>query len=153
MTGGQLESFLILQSGASATIIGGNVSGDIFVFDQSSLTVFGTSFVRDGIDVTSTLSLNRPTPITARNEIWDITLPDGALLNLDTNSTVGVEFPGVETGATLTFFRLAAPGMPNADVTTTGATLPNQDGFGIPDGVVDLDDLGFFLNLWLLGAP
>ncbi|MEM9065834.1 MAG: hypothetical protein AAGB51_10140 [Planctomycetota bacterium] len=41
----------------------------------------------------------------------------------------------------------------SADVTTTGATLFGQPGFGVPDGVVDLDDLGFYLNLWLLGVP
>ncbi|MEM9065872.1 MAG: alpha-amylase family glycosyl hydrolase [Planctomycetota bacterium] len=35
------------------------------------------------------------------------------------------------------------------DVTTTGATLPFTPGYGEPDGVVDLDDLGFYLNNWL----
>ncbi|MEM9065984.1 MAG: hypothetical protein AAGB51_10890 [Planctomycetota bacterium] len=38
---------------------------------------------------------------------------------------------------------------PSADLTTTGATLQGQPGFGIPDGTVDLDDLGFFLSIWL----
>ncbi|MEM9063861.1 MAG: GC-type dockerin domain-anchored protein [Planctomycetota bacterium] len=36
-----------------------------------------------------------------------------------------------------------------ADVTSTGATLAGQPGFGIADGNVDLDDLGFFLNEFL----
>lgn len=40
-----------------------------------------------------------------------------------------------------------------ADLTTTGATLPGQPGFGSPDGAVDLDDLGYYLNAWLLGDP
>jgi len=40
---------------------------------------------------------------------------------------------------------------PVADVTTTGATLEGQAGYGEPDGNIDLDDLGFFLNLWLAG--
>ncbi|MEM9065970.1 MAG: choice-of-anchor R domain-containing protein [Planctomycetota bacterium] len=39
------------------------------------------------------------------------------------------------------------------DVTTTGATLAGQPGFGVPDGAVDLDDLGFFLSLWLGFEP
>ncbi|MEM9066794.1 MAG: GC-type dockerin domain-anchored protein [Planctomycetota bacterium] len=39
-----------------------------------------------------------------------------------------------------------------ADRTTTGATIPGQPGIGLPDGKVDLDDLGFFLNLWLRNA-
>ncbi|MEM9065992.1 MAG: glycoside hydrolase family 16 protein [Planctomycetota bacterium] len=40
-----------------------------------------------------------------------------------------------------------------ADLTTTGATLVGQSGFGTPDGVADLDDLGFFLNYWITGDP
>ncbi|MEM9065390.1 MAG: hypothetical protein AAGB51_07855 [Planctomycetota bacterium] len=39
------------------------------------------------------------------------------------------------------------------NVTSTGATPPGQCGFGIADGTVNIDDLGFFLNFWLLGAP
>lgn len=35
------------------------------------------------------------------------------------------------------------------DVTTTGATLPGQVGFGVPDGSVNLDDFGFYGNGWL----
>ncbi|MEM9066134.1 MAG: GC-type dockerin domain-anchored protein [Planctomycetota bacterium] len=38
-----------------------------------------------------------------------------------------------------------------ADITTTGATVDGQPGFGEPDGVVDLDDLGYYLNFWLVG--
>ncbi|MEM9065982.1 MAG: hypothetical protein AAGB51_10880 [Planctomycetota bacterium] len=39
------------------------------------------------------------------------------------------------------------------DITTTGATLPGQTGFGMPDGKVDLDDLGYYLTFWLTGIP
>ncbi|MEM9065350.1 MAG: GC-type dockerin domain-anchored protein [Planctomycetota bacterium] len=39
------------------------------------------------------------------------------------------------------------------DVTTTGATLPGQPGFGMPDGNVDLDDLGYFLGFFLNNDP
>ncbi|MEM9066793.1 MAG: GC-type dockerin domain-anchored protein [Planctomycetota bacterium] len=42
-------------------------------------------------------------------------------------------------------------GQCSVDITTSGATLSGQPGFGIPDGNVDLDDLGFFLNSWLTG--
>ena len=34
-------------------------------------------------------------------------------------------------------------------MTTTGATLPGQPGFGEPDFDIDLDDLGFYLTGWL----
>ncbi|MEM9066020.1 MAG: spondin domain-containing protein [Planctomycetota bacterium] len=35
------------------------------------------------------------------------------------------------------------------DLTTAGATIAGQPGFGVPDGLADLDDLGFYLNAWL----
>jgi len=38
-----------------------------------------------------------------------------------------------------------------ADLTTNGATLPGQPGFGVPDQVVDADDLNFFLSAWVAG--
>jgi len=38
-----------------------------------------------------------------------------------------------------------------ADRTTTGATLFGQPGFGDPDGVVDTDDLGYYLGFWIAG--
>ncbi|MEM9066180.1 MAG: GC-type dockerin domain-anchored protein [Planctomycetota bacterium] len=41
----------------------------------------------------------------------------------------------------------------SADLTTIGATLPGQPGFGSPDGQVDLDDLGFYLTGWLANEP
>ncbi|MEM9063877.1 MAG: GC-type dockerin domain-anchored protein [Planctomycetota bacterium] len=39
------------------------------------------------------------------------------------------------------------------DVTTAGATLPGQPGYGVADGISDLDDLGYYLNFWLTGDP
>lgn len=36
-----------------------------------------------------------------------------------------------------------------ADLTTTGATLPGFPNYGVPDGETNIDDLGYFLNLWL----
>jgi len=39
-------------------------------------------------------------------------------------------------------------GCSGADLSTTGATLQGQQGFGVPDGVIDGDDLSFFLNFW-----
>lgn len=39
------------------------------------------------------------------------------------------------------------------DLTSSGATLEGQPGFGTPDGIADLDDLGYFLNFWLTGSP
>jgi len=40
-----------------------------------------------------------------------------------------------------------------ADVTTTGATIEGQAGFGVPDGGTDADDLGFYLGVWVLADP
>jgi len=48
--------------------------------------------------------------------------------------------------------RQGASGSTSAPTVGPG-TLPGQAGLGEPDGVVNLDDLGFFLNLWLTGTP
>ncbi|MEM9065994.1 MAG: choice-of-anchor tandem repeat NxxGxxAF-containing protein [Planctomycetota bacterium] len=40
-----------------------------------------------------------------------------------------------------------------ADLTTTGATLMGQPGFGVPDGEADLDDLGYFVGRFLANDP
>lgn len=45
-------------------------------------------------------------------------------------------------------YRCIDPSICTADMTTTGATIDGQPGYGTPDGQIDLDDLGFFLNLW-----
>ncbi|MEM9065542.1 MAG: S8 family peptidase [Planctomycetota bacterium] len=39
----------------------------------------------------------------------------------------------------------------NADVTSTGGTIPGSPGYGNPDGVVDLDDLGYIVDAWISG--
>ncbi|MEM9065457.1 MAG: glycoside hydrolase family 16 protein [Planctomycetota bacterium] len=48
--------------------------------------------------------------------------------------------------------RITPPVACVADLTTTGATLVGQPDFGVPDGAVDLDDLGYYLNFWLGGV-
>lgn len=47
----------------------------------------------------------------------------------------------------------ADAGSCRADRTATGASTAGFPGFGEADGVVNLDDLGFFLNLWLVQDP
>ncbi|MEM9066021.1 MAG: GC-type dockerin domain-anchored protein [Planctomycetota bacterium] len=39
-----------------------------------------------------------------------------------------------------------------ADITTTGATIVGQAGYGEPDGLSDLDDLGYYLTDWIAGG-
>lgn len=41
-----------------------------------------------------------------------------------------------------------ALGCNEADLTTTGATLAGQPGFGVPDNLLNIDDLGYFINFW-----
>lgn len=46
-----------------------------------------------------------------------------------------------------------APDRCLADMTTTGGAMLGQLGYGLPDGSVDLDDLGTFINAWLASKP
>ncbi|MEM9065868.1 MAG: GC-type dockerin domain-anchored protein [Planctomycetota bacterium] len=65
---------------------------------------------------------------------------------------------GISTGAEVQLYTIelgavgAGPGC-IADVTTLGATIEGAVGYGVPDGIVDLDDLGIFLARWLAGEP
>jgi len=55
------------------------------------------------------------------------------------------------SGSDIVFtWRPPSPACSPADVTTTGATLAGQPGFGVPDGVADPDDLGYYLGFWLV---
>ncbi|MEM9065000.1 MAG: peroxidase family protein [Planctomycetota bacterium] len=45
-----------------------------------------------------------------------------------------------------------APDFCRADITTTGASLPSL-GYWVPDGQADLDDLGCYINGWLVQDP
>ncbi|MEM9065959.1 MAG: GC-type dockerin domain-anchored protein [Planctomycetota bacterium] len=58
-----------------------------------------------------------------------------------------IETPGIEVAA------IAPPAPCPADLTTTGATLPGSFGYGVPDGEVDLDDLGYMIFVWLNNEP
>ncbi|MEM9066010.1 MAG: GC-type dockerin domain-anchored protein [Planctomycetota bacterium] len=90
------------------------------------------------------------------NAIDGSVLPFGTVRALNGDGTVAVVNYNPDSFSTASVRVVLSADVPcSADLTTTGATLLGQVGFGTPDGAVDLDDLGYFLNLWLpsdLGA-
>jgi len=124
------------------------VGTDIGFLDDDTFCVANNGFLRcfDLVEVTD------PASGTAEIDFVEVgggPIECGPFFDLTPNIKVG---PGV---GPLVPQPGALPELPgfieecDADVTTTGATLEGQPGFGIPDGNVDLDDLGYFLNLWV----
>ncbi|MEM9066457.1 MAG: GC-type dockerin domain-anchored protein [Planctomycetota bacterium] len=87
----------------------------------------------------------------------------GLVTSTDTSGTLELAFFadgtgwlfGISTGAGPTeeswaIDSLSVRAFCPADVTTTGATLRGQTGYAEPDGTIDLDDLGYFIGVWLM---
>ncbi|MEM9066414.1 MAG: GC-type dockerin domain-anchored protein [Planctomycetota bacterium] len=105
-----------------------------FIF---TLDPFDTGAIVDGIYALH-LRMVFPSPINASsNEFW-------MLFSMNATQT---EIDEAFAAAEADFL----PQPLFSDWTTTGATLPGQPGYRTPDGIVDLDDLGVYLVLWLEG--
>ncbi|MEM9064627.1 MAG: GC-type dockerin domain-anchored protein [Planctomycetota bacterium] len=74
------------------------------------------------------------------DELGEVSQVDFSMITGDQFITVGNVIPDPQPSGSV-----CGP----ADLTTTGATLPGQPGFGEPDENVDLDDLGYFLGFFL----
>lgn len=102
----------------------------------------------------------QPVPPATFLDLFTLDMPNAtfSLAPFTTNQVSVVDDMGDADFGTLLSFRVfnpltEIPACSDADVTTTGATIEGQPGFGKPDGGIDLDDLGYFLNLWLAGCP
>ncbi|MEM9066057.1 MAG: GC-type dockerin domain-anchored protein [Planctomycetota bacterium] len=130
-----------LSGGGLTLVDGAPVSFDLVA--DVSLTIrfggFDTAAFPSTYDGSLTLSGN-----TFAFDI-DVTQDNASPLGALTDTRVVVNRAGtIESLA-------AGGGCSPADLTTTGATLAGQLGFGEADGIVDLDDLGYFLGFWLGG--
>ncbi|MEM9065391.1 MAG: DVUA0089 family protein [Planctomycetota bacterium] len=81
------------------------------------------------------------------------TIGGGTLAATISGSGASMSFSDPITAGQARFYRFEVQTPPPppciGDVTTTGATLIGQPGFGVQDGSVDLDDLGYYLNGWV----
>ncbi|MEM9066458.1 MAG: GC-type dockerin domain-anchored protein [Planctomycetota bacterium] len=116
---------------------------DNFEFVDIFLT--GLEFHPDG----TLYGLGRPEDFPASVILYELDLSTGDANNL--GELLPIEFEPTLTSIT-SIGDIGSSGGPilcPADLTTTGATLMGQPGFAMPDGVVDLDDLGYFIGVWL----
>jgi len=103
----------------------------------------------DGADVSGDV----PVPVTGGWQSWE---PITHSIDLNAGEQV-LRFEVRGTGDRFNIdsieFELTSPAVECVgDVTATGATLFGQPGFGEPDGLVDADDLGYFLSFWTEGV-
>lgn len=153
--------------------------GDVKVFDVSNAVVR----MQDGLDVNGffldgfSIQFTDPMPgltsasasLSAVNftnpptfaDSFSLAFPDGPLnMSGNANRMISMSSGGSPISGDFSFIAVASttapppvPACSDADVTTTGATIEGQPGYARADGEVDLDDLGYFLNLWLAGCP
>lgn len=154
INGGHLElEFTLLAPARLDTFHFWNYHGEGYDVDRVLLTCYDASdqvvAVYDLVDpVLGNSTGSDSTPIAAQ----DFPIGTSAIVTrmnaLLTGSNGQVDFNNMAfTG------RVAETGCSPADLTTSGATLDGQEGFGVADGIVDLDDLGYFLNLWVASDP
>ncbi|MEM9065835.1 MAG: choice-of-anchor Q domain-containing protein [Planctomycetota bacterium] len=146
--------YAILQ-GAAAIPPEVSFSGIVTVIDPMFADPIGPDGVRGTLDDDLRLLPGSPAIDAGDSIVLPLGLLDAAgdLRGVDDPDTEDTGVPAFGVIVDLGAHEYQVSVDQSADVTTTGATLVGQPGFGVPDGTVDLDDLGFFLNLWLMGAP
>ncbi|MEM9065955.1 MAG: GC-type dockerin domain-anchored protein [Planctomycetota bacterium] len=153
ISGGVINGDLASDGGGlDVTMSGGTILGRLRLDEQSTLRIIGSRFILGGRDITDELALGVETIRTERGLALEVILADGTrfVTDLNPDSVSGIDWIAPSTDLILVRVEGTIPCA--ADVTSTGATIPGTAGFGIPDGIANLDDLGYYLNLWLEGS-
>ena len=86
ISGGRIGDLFEAKNGGIVNITGGEF-GDFFkALSGSEINLFGTEFLLDGIDITSSLTMNVPLMINDRNVTLSGVLHDGSPFSFDLNS-------------------------------------------------------------------
>ena len=87
-TGSSLDT-LDVAMGSIVNLSGGIVSSDVQALDNSTFNIFGTKFVYDGVDITSTLTEDIPTLFSMRGKKLSGKLADGRSFDFLLTTTTG----------------------------------------------------------------
>ena len=137
MVGGSFDAF----AGSVVNISGGSIGDDFDAFDGSTVNLFGTEFILDGIDITSSLTLDVPFAIDDRDVTFSGLLDDDSPFSFDLNSTNGSGDDYFDPNATLTITLTALPGDFNSDgLVNTADRLIWEAAYGAADNGMDGED-------------
>ena len=120
VTGGTLGSDFTAQSTSIINISGGSIDDDYHAFAGNETNIFGTQFILDGLDITSTLITNLSSIITARDVTLSGLLADGSPFSFDLNSIISTGADYFDPTAILAI-TLVQPGDFNGSLNVDGA--------------------------------
>ncbi len=165
ISGGVLRGVLI-DTGGSADISGGVIDIALSASTGSTVDIVGSSFILDGVDITSTLTPGVPLLINDRDVNLSGLFVDGTAFGFDLNaiSTQGQDF--FDSGAALTITLALLDGDLNGDgfvnvtdlnivLSAWNQNVPPADSRADPsgDGFVGIEDLNLILGNWNAGTP
>ncbi len=106
LTGGEVGPFLNVESGSTINMYGGSIPG-ASVLAGSSINIFGSSFVVDGVNITQDLVLNQAWILDNPSVSIQAVLQDGSLLN--THPFISFQRFAIDPGATVTITLVPEP--------------------------------------------
>jgi len=121
ISGGTVGDFFDAENGSLVNVSGGTVGEDFNAFAGSQINFFGTEFILNGIDITSSLNANSPFIIADRDVTLSGFLADGSAFSFDLISSDSFEIQDYfDTDALLTV-TLVGPGDFNGDGKVDGS--------------------------------
>jgi hypothetical protein len=110
MSGGTIGRVPQFFSGATANISGGVIGNQLFANAGSTINLIGRSFILDGVDITSTLTVEELFAIIDRDVVLEGVLADGSPFSFELNSRFSGNSDNFDTTATLTVTLVPEPG-------------------------------------------
>ncbi len=120
VSGGTIEGPFRLNWGR-VNYSGGAFTGEFIARQFTTTNIFGSQFVLDGADITSTLNVGEPFRVTSRNVTLAGLLADGTPFSFDLNTALVAGEDQFSNQAFVYLHREAAPGDFNADGLVDGA--------------------------------
>ncbi len=165
VSGGNAGDFFFAFPSSSVTLSGGSTGNYVKALATSSVDLVGTSFILDGVDITSSLTAGVPFTINDRGVNLSGLYADGSPFSFDLNSVDLPNFDFFDLTAALSV-TLALDGDQNGDgfvgtmdlniaLSAWNQNVPPADSRADPsgDGFVGIEDLNLILGNWNAGTP
>jgi hypothetical protein len=151
VSGGTIEGPFRLNWGR-VNYSGGAFAGEFIAREFTTTNIFGSQFVLDGADITSTLSVGEPFRVTSRNVPLSGVLSDGTPFSFDLNTAFFAGEDQFSNQAFVYLHREAAPGDFNGDGLVDGEDFLIWQRGAMPTALGG-DDLGKWRSGFGAGAP
>ncbi len=93
ITGGTITDTITVTTDGQLNVHGGVLSGAIVAYGESAIDIFGSHFILDGIDITSSLEFGTPFTVTQRDLVLSAILEDGSLFEYELSARRDQQHP------------------------------------------------------------